>query len=83
MKLAPALLPAGLDVLCGNAGRRLTLGVRGELELVGDDALLEPFRKALEPFGPRLLRALERDANRDALQRNALFSFSKKPSSCL
>ena len=52
-----------------------------ELEGAAELALFEAFGEPLEPRRPRLLRALERDADRDALQRNALFSFWKKPSS--
>jgi hypothetical protein len=80
VELAPPLLPARLDVLDTSICRRLVVGVRGQLQLSVAVALLEASRESLEPPGSCLLRALERDADRDALQRNALFSLSKKRS---
>src|SRR5262249_28950532 len=82
VELAPSLLPAGLDVGDLRPARRLPVGIRRELELAAVLALLEAVRVPLEPLGARPLRARERDADRHALQRNALFSLSKKPSCC-
>jgi hypothetical protein len=83
MEGAPAEFPVGIDFLRVGVLQVLRdlVDVRGELERRGELTFLETGRKALEPRGPRLLRALEGDADRDALQRNALFSFWKKPSS--
>jgi hypothetical protein len=82
VELAPALLPARLDVRDLRAGRRLTFGVRRELELAALLALLEALGIPLDPLGSRLVRARERDTDGDASQRNAFFSLSKKPSCC-
>jgi hypothetical protein len=82
---APPLLP----VVGDRNDRRVRellrdlLDERGELERTAGGALFESFRKALEPQCAPLLGPLERDANRNALQRNALLSLSKKLSSAL
>jgi hypothetical protein len=83
MEVAPPLLPARLDVLDERVRRRLRVRVGDELELRTERTLLETLREALEPLRARLLGARERNPNSDSSQRNALFSFSKKPSSCL
>ncbi len=86
VELAPAILPSGLDL----APRRVRergedapgrLAVRGQLELAGTLDLLEPLRGELDEPRAELLGRLDRNADRGADQRNALFSFSKKPSS--
>jgi hypothetical protein len=63
--------------------RRHVVQIGGELQLRDEVTLFEPAREPVDPFRPRALGGVERNANRDALQRNALFSFSKKPSSAL
>jgi hypothetical protein len=83
VELAPTFLPTRLDFDRIELRRRLTFDVRRELELVGADDLLEALWKALDPLRASLLRARERDADGDALQRKTLFSLSKKPSSFL
>jgi hypothetical protein len=83
VELAPPVLPTRLDVDGFEPRRRLALDVRRELELVVTDDLLEALGEALDPLGPSLLRAGERNADRDAPQRKTLFSLSKKPSSFL
>jgi hypothetical protein len=82
VELAPALLPARLDVDDASPRRRFVVGVRGQLELAVALAFLEPLGKSPEPLGSCLFRVVERDADRDAVQRNALFSLSKKLSCC-
>jgi hypothetical protein len=82
VELAPALLPARLDLLDAGARRRLALRVRRQLQVAVELALLEPLGKPPEPLGSCLFRAVERDADRDAVQRNALFNLSKKLSCC-
>jgi hypothetical protein len=83
VKSPPRVLPAGADLLDRDPVEipRELLDVGRELQLALDLALLEPGGKSLEPVRARLLRALGGNTKRDALQRNALFSFSKKPSS--
>jgi hypothetical protein len=87
---APPLLPAELDRFRARPAEYLPqpllaarVRVRDELEAVVQLHLLEPLRKELDHRRPRLLRPRGRHADRDAPedQRNALFSFSKKPSS--
>jgi hypothetical protein len=58
--------------------------VGDQLDRVAAVHLLEPVREELEHDGARLLGALARHFDADAAetrQRNALFSFSKNPSS--
>jgi hypothetical protein len=83
MERAPAGFPVGIDVLRVGVLQvvRNLVDVRRELERAGELTFLETCGKALEPRSPRLFGALEGDADRNALQRNALFSFWKKPSS--
>lgn len=60
------------------------VGVRDELELASALTLFEPTGLELEHEGARLLSPLERHADGDAaqtVQRKALLSFSKNPSS--
>src|SRR5581483_3556585 len=60
------------------------VGVGDELDPVEALDLLEALREELEHQRPRFLGALGGDVDRDApqaAQRNALFSFSKNPSS--
>src|SRR5205823_10380868 len=60
------------------------VGVRRQHELVAALRLLEAFREEGEHLGARPLRSFAADGDRDApqsAQRNALFSFSKNPSS--
>jgi hypothetical protein len=82
---APSFLPAGRDIgdvrlaeIGGNV-----VDVSSELDLAADLAFLEAAGETREPRRPCLLRARNRDPNRDSLQRNALFSFWKNPSSAL
>ena len=86
VELAPAVLPAGFDL--DRVARRESaedtlagIPVGGQLELAGMLDLLEAFRGELEEPRAKLLGRLRRDSDRGADQRNALFSFSKKPSS--
>jgi hypothetical protein len=89
MELAPALLPAGRHRL-GRDGAEfvpepLFAGrIRVDRERVG--RLLEAFGMEVEQPGARFLEPIGRDRDLDAAklslgQRNALFSFSKNPSS--
>jgi hypothetical protein len=60
------------------------VGIGGEHEHVAPLGLLEPFGEQREHLGPRGLRTVAADRDRDpaeTAQRNALFSFSKNPSS--
>jgi hypothetical protein len=57
------------------------LGVGGELDLVAALGLLEAVRRELEEPRAGFLGLCEGDADGGADQRNALLSFSKKPSS--
>jgi hypothetical protein len=82
VELAPALLPPRLYGLDAGLRRRLLVRIGGQLQLAVMLALLEAFGKALQPLSSCLLRAVERDADRNAVQRNALFSLSKKLSCC-
>jgi hypothetical protein len=89
---APPVLPPTFDI--GSAPvpeeRPHTLftrrvGVGGELDATGTVDFLEALRKELEHGRARLLGAFVPDFDRDTpegAQRNALFSFSKKLSSC-
>jgi hypothetical protein len=83
---APTVLPAGLDLgrlglgecsLDASGG----LAVGGELDRNCVLGFLEPFRGKLDEARAQLLGLLSRNADRGADQRNALFSFSKNPSS--
>src|SRR5262249_55389321 len=85
---APALLPAGLDVVRTRARESSpdalpARAVRGPDQLERAVALhfLEAAGEQLDERRPRFLGPLERDLNGDAPQRNALFSLSKKLSS--
>jgi hypothetical protein len=95
VEVAPPLLPAVLDLRGAGTAERLpepffTAGVR-----VGDELdpalavdLFEAKREQLEHHGARNLGTFGAHFDSDAAeaspgQRNALFSFSKKPSSCL
>ena len=89
---APAVLPAVLDVGRPRSAEERPepllaggVGVGGELDAVRAVDLLEALREELEHGRASLLGARVADLDRDsaqAAQRNALFSFSKKPSSC-
>jgi hypothetical protein len=83
MKGTPTRFPVGIDLLRVGVLQvvRDLVDVGGELERAGELTFLETGGKPLEPRRPCLLGALEGDADRDALQRNALLSFWKKPSS--
>jgi hypothetical protein len=83
MKDAPAGFPVGIDLLRVGVPQvvRDLVDVGGELERAGELTFLETGGKPLEPRRPRLLGTLKGHTDRDALQRNALFSFWKKPSS--
>jgi hypothetical protein len=88
VELAPAVLPAGLDLLGvrgGELGRQSLAGlaVRGELDVVATFDLLEAVGGELKESRPGLLGLVERDRDRNAPQRKALFSLSKNPSSAL
>ena len=85
VELAPALLPAVLDLRDAPRPGRLAstrvgrLSVGGELDGVGALALLEPLGRELDEAGSELLglSARRRDGGPD--QRKALFSLSKNP----
>jgi hypothetical protein len=87
VELTPALLPAGLDRLRRHIREELPEpglpgGVRVDRELAV--SLLETLGVDLEEARPRRLEQLGRNPQRDPselAQRNALFSFSKNPSS--
>src|SRR5205814_157493 len=91
MEPLPALHPVGGDLRGGHLSERgrhpalaARVGVRRKHELVAALRLLEAFREERKHFGPRPLRGFAADGDRDApqpAQRNALFSFSKNPSS--
>ena len=87
VELAPAILPARLDLVptrvreAPRARARRGVAVGGELELAGTLDLLEALRRELEEPRTQLLGRSSGRADRGADQRNALFSFSKKPSS--
>jgi hypothetical protein len=89
---APGVLPAGLDRLARDLVERLAqaalavdVGVGDQLEALGRLQLLEARRNELQKQRPRLLAALEGNADRDPAepfgQRNAARSLSRKPSS--
>jgi hypothetical protein len=86
VELAPAVFPSRLN-LGADGGRegaedaRARVAVGGELDLVSALDLLEAVGRELDEACARLLGLRERDADRGSDQRNALFSFSKKPSS--
>jgi hypothetical protein len=90
VELAPALLPARLDLRTRNRSEPLPhprlarlVGVRGELDVPGPLALLEPLGEELDEDGSRGLRFGSGHDDGDApqqVQRKTLFSFSKKPS---
>ena len=87
----PALFPPALDVRALGRAEEVPdlflaggVGVGDELDASGMLDLLEPLREELDHGCPRLLGASLQDLDRDppqATHRNALFSFSKKPSS--
>jgi hypothetical protein len=87
----PALRPVRRDVGRGHVaerGRHPALapgvGVRRQHDLLAPLRLLEAFREEGEHLGARPLYGFAADGDRDApqpAQRNALFSFSKNPSS--
>jgi hypothetical protein len=89
VKLAPALLPARLDRLGGDprelpAQASLPRRVRVDGELAV--RFLEPLGVEIEQLRGRLLELVGRNRDDDPaelVQRNALFSFSKNPSSLL
>jgi hypothetical protein len=91
MERSPAIGPVGCDVVLAgrtegarDAGAGVRVGVRGELELRSALTLLKPLGDELDHPCARFLRQRERHAHGyapQAAQRNALFSFSKKPSS--
>jgi hypothetical protein len=85
VELAPAVLPARLDLLDRGTREpwRDALRVRSQLDRVAELPLLEPRREQLEPASALDLRPLVRDDRGDPEQpqRKALLSFSKKPSS--
>ena len=91
VEVLPALLPVGRNVLRRDRsedGRHPRLaarvGVGRELELVAPLGFFEALREESQHLGARRLRgfAVDGDGNApQADQRNALFSFSKKPSS--
>jgi hypothetical protein len=86
MEASPAVLPARFDLEDVRSGERgeNALGrfaVGGELYCGWRLALLETAGSELDKPRTQLLRRLTRNADRGADQRNALFSFPKKPSS--
>jgi hypothetical protein len=90
VELAPPLLPPGLDELRGRFGKLAPQPRFPGLIRVDDEplvGLLESLGMELEKLRSRFLELLVRDRKRDpeklAAQRNALFSFSKNPSSVL
>ena len=93
VEVAPPLLPAVLDLGRAGAPERLPepflaagVGVGDELDAALAVDLLEAEREQLEHHRAGDLGPLGTDLDGDApetAQRNALFSFSKKPSSCL
>ncbi len=87
MELAPALLPAvvdlghfGLGVGCDNPDRRFAVGC--ELDGAGGLDLLESLGSELDEPSSKLLRFARLGGDGRADQLNALFSFSKKLGSC-
>jgi hypothetical protein len=90
VEVAPALGPvlAYIDRnRTGEGGAQAPLarrvGVDGQLEPVRPIDLLEAVREQLQNRGTRLLGPVEIDENGEAPQRNALFSFWKRPWSLL
>jgi hypothetical protein len=89
VEIPPPFLPSRLDRLDGDVGERGSH--RGLAGGVGVDrefpvGLLEPLRVELEQLRPRFLQQLVRDGNGDpanpfVVQRKALLSFPKNPSS--
>jgi hypothetical protein len=87
MELAPAVLPAILDL----AEVRVRVGgedpaggflVGGELDPVAEVGFLEALRRELDEAGAELLRLRRGDRDGCPDQWKALFSFSKKLGSC-
>ncbi|HEX4518841.1 MAG TPA: hypothetical protein VH063_04580 [Gaiellaceae bacterium] len=84
MELAPAILPAVCD-LGDQRVRELgenALGrdaVRGQLDAIRCRRLLESVGRQLDETRAKLLGIVEGRGDGDPDQRNALFSFSKKP----
>jgi hypothetical protein len=89
VELAPAFLPPRLDWLGGDVGELAPEPVfAGRVGVDGERAagFLEALRMELEQLGRDLLERLGRSRDDDPpelarAQRNALFSFSKNPSS--
>ena len=91
MKGTPTVLPALGHVVAARATEEVPqallaarVGVRRELNAFGAVDLLEALGEELEHGRARLLQPLAPDLDRNSAetgQRNALFSFSKKPSS--
>jgi hypothetical protein len=90
MELAPALLPAGRHRLGRDRAELVPEPLFADrIRVDGERAgrrLLEAFGMEVEQPGPRFLEPIGRDRDLDAAklplgQRNALFSFSKNPSS--
>jgi hypothetical protein len=87
----PALLPVDRNLARGDRtedrghpGLPARVGVGGELELLAPLGLLEALGEQRAHVRPRRLGGLAVDGDRDPpepAQRNALFSFSKNPSS--
>jgi len=67
VELSPAVFPALVDVLDARRRRRLSVGVRRELDAAVELALLEAARETLEPRRSGLLGALSRNLDRDTL----------------
>ena len=84
MELAPAVLPAVGD-LRDRRVRELgedSLGGRAvgcELDSAACGCLLEPLRRQLDEASAELLGGVRERGDGDPDQRNAFFSFSKKP----
>ena len=91
VELAPAVLPARLDVGDVRVRKRLSdrgfpggVDVRRKLDVAAVVDLLEAVRRKVEKACDRVLALRPRNAQRDPdepAQRNALLSRSKKPSS--
>ena len=86
VELAPAIAPVVVDVDRVPMRERLQqpplsvgVGVDGELEAFRTLDLLEALREEPQDERARLLGLLGQDDDGDAPQRNALFSFSKRP----
>jgi hypothetical protein len=89
VELAPSFLPPRLDLGSRDLGeQRAKSLLAGRVRVDGDLSIgfLEALRMQLEEPRPRFLQLVVRDCDRDAaelapVQRNALLSFSKNPSS--